>query len=117
ERIEGRARRTSDGETEIDLALEDTARDAASQAEPDDRDPGWAPGHSNQPLTDDSLVAAKQQLAEAVEDLIDVLKAPALLGTIADTDRSNLAKYLTIAKLRLENAIAMVRSGEGHDRV
>ena len=31
---------------------------------------------------------------------------------IADVDRANLAKYLTIAKLRLENAIAIVRSGE-----
>ena len=28
-----------------------------------------------------------------------------------DVDRGNLAKYLTIAKLKLENAIAMVRSG------
>ena len=30
----------------------------------------------------------------------------------ASTDRANLAKYLTIAKLRLENAIAVVRSGD-----
>ena len=28
------------------------------------------------------------------------------------TFEANLAKYLTIAKLRLENVIAMVRSGE-----
>jgi hypothetical protein len=27
-------------------------------------------------------------------------------------DRANLAKYLTIAKLRLENAIAIVRSDD-----
>ncbi len=27
-------------------------------------------------------------------------------------DRANLAKYLTITKLRLENAIAIVRTGE-----
>jgi hypothetical protein len=27
-------------------------------------------------------------------------------------DRTNLAKYLTIAKLRLENAIAVVRTGD-----
>jgi hypothetical protein len=29
---------------------------------------------------------------------------------IPQTDRANLAKYLTIAKLKLENAIAIVRS-------
>jgi hypothetical protein len=28
-------------------------------------------------------------------------------------DRDNLAKYLTITKLKLENAIALVRSGDG----
>ncbi len=32
-----------------------------------------------------------------------------------DVDRQNLAKYLTIAKIRLENAIALVRSGEIRD--
>ena len=35
-----------------------------------------------------------------------------LLAAIGSVDRSNLAKYLTIAKLRLENAIAVVRSGD-----
>ncbi len=35
----------------------------------------------------------------------------AVLGAIGETDRANLAKYLTIAKLRLENAIIVVRSG------
>jgi len=29
-----------------------------------------------------------------------------------NTDRQNLAKYLTIAKLKLENAIAVIRSME-----
>ena len=33
-------------------------------------------------------------------------------GSIGAIDRANLAKYLTIAKLRLENAIAMVRSDD-----
>ena len=32
--------------------------------------------------------------------------------SIGDVDRANLAKYLTIAKLKLENAIAVVRTGE-----
>ena len=67
---------------------------------------------SGGPLGDDSLVNAKQQLADAVDELVGVLRAPDVLGTIGSVDRANLAKYLTIAKLRLENAIALVRSGE-----
>jgi hypothetical protein len=35
------------------------------------------------------------------------------MRSIPDVDRANLAKYLTIAKLKLENAIAVVRSGDG----
>jgi ParB family chromosome partitioning protein len=61
-------------------------------------------------LTDDSLVVAKQQLADAVEAFMDVLRAPDVVRDISSVDRANLAKYLTIAKLRLENAIAVVRS-------
>ena len=34
---------------------------------------------------------------------------PGVRHSIPATDRANLAKYLTIAKLRLENAIALVR--------
>jgi hypothetical protein len=34
------------------------------------------------------------------------------MQTIPDVDRANLAKYLTIAKLKLENAIALIRTGD-----
>jgi hypothetical protein len=61
-------------------------------------------------LADDALVSAKQHLAEAVESFMDVLRAPDVVRGINAVDRANLAKYLTIAKLRLENAIAVVRS-------
>ena len=37
---------------------------------------------------------------------------PTSSRSIPEVDRANLAKYLTIAKLKLENAIAMVRSGD-----
>ncbi len=37
---------------------------------------------------------------------------PTVRHSIPDTDRANLAKYLTISKLKLENVIAMVRSDE-----
>ena len=67
------------------------------------------------PLTEDSLVNAKASLAEALDDLVGVLRAPDTIRSIGDVDRDNLAKYLTISKLRLENAIALVRSGNGFD--
>ena len=46
------------------------------------------------------------------EGLMEVLREPSLLGSIGASDRANLAKYLTIAKIRLENAIAVVRTGD-----
>ncbi|HYN70004.1 MAG TPA: ParB/RepB/Spo0J family partition protein [Candidatus Eisenbacteria bacterium] len=64
------------------------------------------------PLTENSLVAAKQGFAEALEAMVEVLRSPDVISGIDALDRANLAKYLTIAKLRLENAIAMVRSGD-----
>ena len=63
-------------------------------------------------LTDDSLVNAKQHLADAIEGLVDVLRSTDIRASIPATDRANLAKYLTITKLKLENAIALVRSDD-----
>jgi ParB family chromosome partitioning protein len=62
-------------------------------------------------LSDDSLVNAKTSLADALDELVGVLRSPDAVASIPDVDRVNLAKYLTIAKLRLENAIAIVRTG------
>ena len=70
----------------------------------------WTAPQSDIELTDDSLVNARHQLAEAIEDLVGVLRSPDLVNSLPETDRANLAKYLTINKLKLENAIAMVRS-------
>jgi ParB-like chromosome segregation protein Spo0J len=78
-------------------------------------DPNWSglrQERATASLTDDSLVQARHQLADAVEELVGVLRAPDVVRSIPDIDRTNLAKYLTIAKLKLENAIAMVRSGD-----
>jgi ParB/RepB/Spo0J family partition protein len=63
-------------------------------------------------LSEDSLVNAKHSLADALDELTSVLRTPEALESIGDVDRANLAKYLTIAKLRLENAIAIVRTGD-----
>ena len=109
ERIEGRrARVAADGDA---VGAADTAGHGTPGVDPDDGD--WARHRGEaEPIRDDSLVAAKQQLNEAVEDLLDVLRNPEVLGAIGPVDRTNLAKYLTIAKLRLENAIAAIRSGD-----
>ena len=91
------------------------------ELEPDDSipaedvDPNWSglrQERATASLTDDSLVQARHQLADAVEELVGVLRAPDVVRAIPEVDRDNLAKYLTIAKLKLENAIAMVRSGD-----
>jgi ParB/RepB/Spo0J family partition protein len=66
-------------------------------------------------LSEDSLVNAKASLGDALDDLVSVLRTPEVVEQIPDVDRANLAKYLTIAKLRLENAIALVRTGEISD--
>jgi ParB family chromosome partitioning protein len=125
ERIEGRRPRTAavpggDGKAEglAPDALPHSAGEGDGSAL--DAEAAWtgvrpsvaAPSH---PINDESLVSAKQHLADAIEELVDVLRAPEVIHAIPDVDRSNLAKYLTIAKLRLENAIALVRSGEVRD--
>ena len=73
------------------------------------------PARSRRPLSEDSLVNAKSSLADALDELVNVLRAPDAIRSIPDVDRDNLAKYLTISKLRLENAIALVRSGDTYD--
>ena len=117
DRIEGRrSRRAVEGQDADSAAATDggAARDGGDEVR-DDAEAAWTGRRRGeaQPLRDDSLVTAKQQLAEAVEAIVDVLRAPDVVSTISGIDRVNLAKYLTIAKLRLENAIAMVRSDQG----
>jgi ParB family chromosome partitioning protein len=72
----------------------------------------WSGVRPVAPLREDSLLEAKQGLADSLEELFGVLRQKDVLESIGDVDRANLAKYLTIAKLRLENAIALVRSGD-----
>ena len=114
EKIEGRPRPLDDATAVGDEPsyqpwgeLPEPEVEAAPLVEP------WGAEPAATPVQEDSLVAAKQQLAEAVEDLVSVLRAPEVMRSIPDVDRANLAKYLTITKLKLENAIAAVRTGEG----
>ena len=112
DKIEGRKSRP--GATDDDVQAEDVAVAQVERTEEDERDELWA--SADLPLavevSDDSLVNAKQSLADAVDGLVGVLSSAELRESIGATDRANLAKYLTIAKLRLENAIALVRSDD-----
>ncbi|HEX5013912.1 MAG TPA: ParB/RepB/Spo0J family partition protein [Candidatus Limnocylindrales bacterium] len=116
ERIEGRPARLAiegDAAEAYELGAADGSGDMTNGNGHHAEDDGWtgAP-RATADLRDDSLVQARHQLADAVEELVGVLRAPDVVSSISDVDRANLAKYLTIAKLKLENAIAMVRSGE-----
>lgn len=111
ERIEGRRARVVEPPPDgVELPIDEPAEDAMA----DEAEAAWTGRRASPtPLRDDSLVSAKQQLSEAVDELVDVLRTPEVVRDIGQVDRANLAKYLTIAKLKLENAIALVRS-EGH---
>ena len=61
------------------------------------------------PVTEDALLMARAHLDEAMSRLIGVLGDPGARASIGEVDRANLAKYLVIAKIRLENAIAALR--------
>ena len=112
DKIEGRPARSGPPEP-VDAEADGFAGDDQTAEE---AEAAWTGKHRElnaASLRDDSLVTAKQQLADAVESLMDVLRAPDVVSGIGAVDRANLAKYLTIAKLRLENAIAVVRSDGG----
>lgn len=117
DKIEGRRARTARPETTDDEALDGPVPESAGDEhdiEPEvAMQPAWAPPTvARADLTDDSLVNAKHSLADAIDELVGVLRSPDAVQSIPDVDRANLAKYLTIAKLRLENAIAIVRTGD-----
>jgi ParB family chromosome partitioning protein len=109
EKIEGRRPRV------VALGADAPADDVVEEApEAAVAEPEWTtPGRIRPEMGDDSLVTARHQLSDAIEDLVSVLRAPDVIRGIPEVDRDNLAKYLTITKLKLENAIALVRSGDG----
>ncbi len=69
------------------------------------------PSAAPAPAGDDALVTAKAQLQDALAALVAVLRSPEFDSQATSTDRQNLAKYLTISKLTLENAITVARGG------
>jgi len=106
EKIEGRPR-TSRQPKGAEVAEIQDDRDSIGESD------AIAPRRATDgPLSDNALIGAKQTLADALDQLADVLASASVLTEIPEVDRQNLAKYLTIAKIRLENAITVVRSGK-----
>jgi ParB/RepB/Spo0J family partition protein len=98
ERIEGRPRR-----------LADQGPDAPASWPPDDGPAEIPPQPAAVPTGDDALVTAKARFHDALAELLAVLRSQEFEEAASATDRQNLAKYLTISKLTLENAIAAIR--------
>jgi len=119
-KIEGRRTRADGGDEEDGAEVEPAEAPAGRRGRAVDQGTdladaagsAWSGARPTTPLREDSLLEAKQGLADSLEEFFGVLRQKDVLDSIGDVDRANLAKYLMIAKLRLENAIAMVRSGE-----
>ncbi len=62
---------------------------------------------------DDALMGARAKLSEGIDDLVEILRQPELMEQIPEVNRANFAKHLTITKLKIENAIAIMRAGSG----
>lgn len=121
DKVEGRPRAAGHADSEGRIGVAGPGGSTSDLDAPDsevalEATAAWTGQQPARPMGDDALVAAKAQLNEALLGLVTVLQAPEVVKTIGSIDRQNLAKYLTIAKLRLENAIALVRSeGGGQD--
>lgn len=59
---------------------------------------------------DGALLETKGKLSDAVDELVDLLRQREVIDQIPGVNRDNLAKYLTITRLKIENAIAIIRS-------
>jgi hypothetical protein len=58
---------------------------------------------------------AARQLSHAVDDLVAALLGGSALSDATSADRQLFTKYLTVSKIKLENAIAVVRAGGGRE--
>jgi len=59
-----------------------------------------------------TIDTASVHLEAAVGELVDALVTDAALGEASSSERQMFAKHLTLAKIKLENAIAVVRAGD-----
>jgi ParB family chromosome partitioning protein len=63
---------------------------------------------------DEALMGARSKLSEGIDDLVEILRRPEMMEQIPEVNRANFAKHLTITKLKIENAIAIMRAGAPH---
>jgi ParB family chromosome partitioning protein len=61
------------------------------------------------PLRDDSLITATRKLNEALQELARAVGDDGS-SNIAEQDRTNLAKFLTISRARMDNLVARLRT-------
>jgi ParB family chromosome partitioning protein len=109
DRIEGtpRARRGTLDRTPKHSGGSGTVEDAIeAEAQAD-----WLAAGSRKPLTDNSLIAVRASLTSSMADLITLLQSD-VMKDIDETDRQNFTKFLMIVRVRLENAIGVVRRGQ-----
>jgi ParB family chromosome partitioning protein len=104
QRIEGRVARVASPPPEPEMAPDD--EEGFEEEAPAPPEPASTAGGP------DLLDAATEHLARAIDELADALRDRTALAGTTSNERQNFAKYLTIAKLKLENAIAVVRSSE-----
>ena len=109
EKIEGRPARpaASDDLEESAGGPRTAAADATQTQEP--------VGSAATPTGDDALLLAKSQFHDALSSLIAVLRSQEFSSSVSPVDRQNLAKYLTISKLTIENVITVVRGPGNRD--
>ena len=86
----------------------------ASTIEPRGRGRHWSPSRSSpsDPGRRGRPPGRQGASGRGTRRAVAALRSQDALRGATDIDRQNFAKYLTIAKLKLENAIAVVRSGE-----
>jgi ParB family chromosome partitioning protein len=105
EKIEGKPRAPRSAKPVTVEDLEDQTLEDEIEAE---AEAAWTGRSPRRTITDDSLIAARLHFTEAMDDLLAVLQSN-VMRNVADTDRQNLVKFLMIARVRLENAIGLVR--------
>jgi len=71
--------------------------------------PAEKPEPAIPPLRDDALITATRKLNEALADLSRAIGEEGSTG-IPESDRQNLAKFLTISRARLDNLVARLRT-------
>ena len=109
QRIEGRPKPEAEPEPEPEPEVTE-ARDVELTSEPE---LVAVPIEPDGPAVDAvSIDEASDHLGLAVTELVDALMTDAALGEASSAEREKFAKYLTIARIKLDNAIAVVRAGQ-----